>query len=108
MVALSYLVGLQTHWLQQTVCAPAFRKRLLRTTELRRHGCWAGYVVSICSWAAFSTVYIIELNRYVLKRTWLVRFPIILIFAGELAKLRYGPQFRYPHFVALRSCNKFL
>eukprot|EP00884_Botryococcus_braunii_P007542 jgi/Botrbrau1/1678/Bobra.116_2s0022.1 len=50
---------------------------------------WAGYAVSIVSWAAFVAVNAIELNCYILSRTWLVRFPIILIFAGELAKLRF-------------------
>ena len=42
-----------------------------------------GDVAAVRGWP-----FIAELDRYVPTRTWLLRFPILFIFAGEIAKLR--------------------
>lgn len=47
-------------------------------------------MLSLASWTAFISVMALELNRYSPQARWLVRFPLMLIFAGELAKLRWG------------------
>ena len=43
------------------------------------------------TWLLFAVAFIAELDRYVPTRTWLLRFPILFIFAGEIAKLRCAP-----------------
>ena len=48
----------------------------------------AEYVLSALTWAVLTVDFIVELNCYVKQRTWLVRFPILFVFAGEIAKLR--------------------
>ncbi|CAK0780401.1 hypothetical protein CVIRNUC_005040 [Coccomyxa viridis] len=50
---------------------------------------WAEYALSIATWVVLLGDLIVELNCYVKQRTWLVRFPILFIFAGEVAKLRF-------------------
>ena len=52
--------------------------------------CTAEYALSALTWAILMVDFIVELNCYVKQRTWLIRFPILFIFAGEIAKLRYG------------------
>ena len=52
--------------------------------------CNAEYALSALTWAILMVDFIVELNCYVKQRTWLIRFPILFIFAGEIAKLRYG------------------
>ena len=49
----------------------------------------AEYALSIATWVVLLGDFIVELNCYVKQRTWLVRFPILFIFAGEVAKLRW-------------------
>ena len=51
----------------------------------------AEYGVGIVTWALFAAAYVVELNRYCPRRTWLLRFPVLFIFAGELAKARCLP-----------------
>ena len=51
----------------------------------------AGYALSAVTWLLFAVAFIAELDRYVPNRTWLIRFPILFIFAGEIAKLRCAP-----------------
>lgn len=48
----------------------------------------AEYGLSAVTWLLFSVAFICELNKFVPHRTWLLRFPILFIFAGEIAKLR--------------------
>ncbi len=48
----------------------------------------AEYILSALTWALLTVDFIVELNCYVKQRTWLVRFPILFVFAGEIAKLR--------------------
>ena len=48
----------------------------------------AGYALSAVTWLLLAVTFISEVNCYVPKRTWLLRFPILFIFAGEIAKLR--------------------
>ena len=48
----------------------------------------AEYALSVVTWVVLLADCIVELNCYVKQRTWLVRFPILFIFAGEVAKLR--------------------
>ena len=47
--------------------------------------------MGIVTWALFAAAYVVELNRYCPRRTWLLRFPVLFIFAGELAKARCLP-----------------
>ena len=47
------------------------------------------YLLSAISWLLFLVVFIIELERYSPKYNWMVRFPIVFICAGEIAKLRF-------------------
>ena len=47
-----------------------------------------GYALSAVTWLVLAVTFISEVNCYVPKRTWLLRFPILFIFAGEIAKLR--------------------
>jgi hypothetical protein len=51
----------------------------------------AGYALSAVTWVLLAAAFISELNCYVPRRTWLLRFPILFIFAGEIAKLRCPP-----------------
>lgn len=51
----------------------------------------AEYGLSAVTWLLFTAVFINELDRFVPHRTWLLRFPILFIFAGEIAKLRSAP-----------------
>jgi hypothetical protein len=46
------------------------------------------YLLAALSWLSFAVVFAVELGRYSPKRAWLTRFPVVLIFAGELSKLR--------------------
>ena len=48
----------------------------------------AEYALSLLTWTVLLVDFIVELNCYVKQRTWLVRFPILFVFAGEIAKLR--------------------
>ncbi|KAK9802963.1 hypothetical protein WJX72_012534 [[Myrmecia] bisecta] len=50
---------------------------------------WIGYPLSGVSWLLFAVAFALELDRYSPRRTWLLRFPLCLIFAGQLAKLRF-------------------
>ncbi|CAL8468910.1 g8451 [Coccomyxa elongata] len=50
---------------------------------------WAEYALSAVTWLLFTVAFICELDRFVPHRTWLLRFPILLIFAGEIAKFRF-------------------
>lgn len=50
---------------------------------------WVGLGLEIASWLLFSFTLGLELSgSYTPKRSWLRRFPVVFIFAGELAKLR--------------------
>lgn len=62
----------------------------LTELELMCRAC-AEYGVGIVTWALFAAAYVVELNRYCPRRTWLLRFPVLFIFAGELAKARWLP-----------------
>jgi len=75
-----------------TVLAGAF----LRLVQGVTNGCvddtglvLAEYALSLLTWTVLLVDFIVELNCYVKQRTWLVRFPIVFVFAGEIAKLRY-------------------
>ncbi len=48
----------------------------------------AEYALSVVTWLLFTVAFIGELDHFVPHRTWLLRFPILFIFAGEIAKLR--------------------
>ena len=48
----------------------------------------AAYSLGILAWVCITATFAVELNRYSTRSTWMLRFPIVLIFAGELAKLR--------------------
>lgn len=48
----------------------------------------AEYALSAVTWLLFTVAFICELGRFVPHRTWLLRFPLLLIFAGEIAKFR--------------------
>ena len=48
----------------------------------------AGYGLAAVSWVAITAALLSELNRYTPQRSWLLRFPICLILAAQLAKLR--------------------
>ncbi len=48
----------------------------------------AGYSLAILSWLLFLSIFLRELGSYSPSRTFLWRFPIFLIFAGQLAKLK--------------------
>ena len=50
------------------------------------------YGVGMVTWALFAAAYVLELNHYCPRRTWLLRFPVLFIFAGELAKARCPPM----------------
>lgn len=49
----------------------------------------AEYILSGVSWLLFLVVFIIEMERYTPWHSWMVRFPICFICAGEIAKLRF-------------------
>ena len=44
------------------------------------------------AWAMFAAAFVVELDRYCPRRTWLIRFPVLFIFAGEVAKARCSPR----------------
>lgn len=48
----------------------------------------AGYIASMVSWVTLTAGLVLELGQYTPQRSWLLRFPICFIFAGQLAKLR--------------------
>lgn len=48
----------------------------------------AEYGISMVTWALFAAAFVVELDRYCPRRTWLIRFPVLFIFAGEVAKAR--------------------
>ena len=48
----------------------------------------AGYLLALLSWSLFVGVFLVERDRYSPARTWLWRFPLFLILAGQLAKLK--------------------
>lgn len=49
----------------------------------------AGFGLSTVSWLIFAVTFAFDLSRYSLERTWLWRFPLVLIAAGQVAQLRY-------------------
>lgn len=49
----------------------------------------AGFGLSSVSWLVFAITFLLDLSRYSLERTWLWRFPLVLIAAGQVAQLRY-------------------
>ena len=49
----------------------------------------AGFGLSTVSWLVFAMTFAFDLSRYSLERTWLWRFPLVLIAAGQVAQLRY-------------------
>lgn len=56
----------------------------------------AGFGLSSVSWLVFTMTFLFDLSRYSLERTWLWRFPLVLIAAGQVAQLRYHlPLFTY-------------
>jgi hypothetical protein len=61
-------------------------RMVMRVVDTRM--CDAGYALSLATWIVFVAAFSIELNQYSLERSWLIRFPLVFIFAGELAKLR--------------------
>ena len=72
----------------------------------------AEYALSIATWVVLLGDLIVELNCYVKQRTWLVRFPILFIFAGEVAKLRWCSAVSAPmpqlNQCAVPSCARVL
>jgi hypothetical protein len=48
----------------------------------------AGYSLALLSWSLFLAIFLVELGAYSPATTWLWRFPIFLVFAGQLAKLK--------------------
>ena len=48
----------------------------------------AGFGLSSVSWLVFAITFVFDLSRYSLERTWLWRFPLVLIAAGQVAQLR--------------------
>lgn len=48
----------------------------------------AGFGLSSVSWLVFTMTFLFDLSRYSLERTWLWRFPLVLIAAGQVAQLR--------------------
>ncbi len=63
-------------------------RALINSSDKRSGLVLAEYVLSALTWAVLTVDFIVELNCYVKQRTWLVRFPILFVFAGEIAKLR--------------------
>ncbi len=51
----------------------------------------AEYGIGMVTWAMFTATFVVELDRYCPRRTWLLRFPVLFIFAGEVAKARCAP-----------------
>jgi hypothetical protein len=58
------------------------------------------YALSAVTWLLLTAAFIVELDRFVPHRTWLLRFPLLFIFAGEIAKFRWrgcpAPSFSLP------------
>jgi len=48
----------------------------------------AGFGLSTVSWLVFIVTFLSDLSRYSLEQTWLWRFPLVLIAAGQLAQFR--------------------
>ncbi len=49
----------------------------------------AGFGLALASWLMFTVTFAVELSGcYTPTRSWLRRFPAVLICAGEIAKLR--------------------
>ena len=46
---------------------------------------FAGFGLSSVSWLTFLATFLSDLSRYSLERTWLWRFPLVLIAAGALS-----------------------
>ena len=59
------------------------------SAQLKIWWCCVEYILSALSWALLLSVFCIEINRYTERQSWLTRFPIVFIFAGEIAKFRY-------------------
>ena len=68
----------------------------------------AEYALSIITWVVLLADFIVELNCYVKQRTWLLRFPILFIFAGEVAKLRWVQCIICPNAIAIPLCRTFM
>ena len=65
----------------------------------------AEYALSIATWVVLLADFIVELNCYVKQRTWLVRFLILFIFAGEVAKLRWVQSNFCSNAIATSVCS---
>ena len=52
------------------------------------HNWHAGFGVSGVSWIVYIVTFLVDLDHYSLQRTWLWRFPLVLIAAGQVAQLR--------------------
>ncbi|KAK9792737.1 hypothetical protein WJX73_001757, partial [Symbiochloris irregularis] len=50
---------------------------------------WADYISTILTWTLLTAAFIMELDSFVIRRSWLLRFTVCFLFAGELAKLRF-------------------
>ena len=48
----------------------------------------AGFGLSSVSWVVFVITFASDLSRYSLEQTWLWRFPLVLIAAGQVAQFR--------------------
>ena len=59
----------------------------------------AGFGTAIVSWALITAALLVELDHYSPSRSWLLRFPVLFIFAGQLAKLRRAALKMQAHLV---------
>lgn len=65
-----------------------FARSCSKPGEGNNVGLLAGFGLSSVSWLVFAITFSFDLSRYSLESTWLWRFPLVLIAAGQVAQLR--------------------